>query len=781
MLLCSRWELRRRWRSWLALAILTALGGGAVLALAAGARRAESAYPRLLRAEHAAEGLVFVDPGREALVRASPEVRDAASALGIPLAESDVVGVVLTDARFGRQINGFKYLAGRPVNPHRADEAVIGFLAAQSRHLHVGSTLTLHPLPSRQATVVHVVGIEAAPGEFPPRFASNRLPIYLGPAFLQTPAGAQAARGDGLTTEIAVRLRPGPGAGPAFLSTINHLPGGPAGFSALADQSPNVMRSMHLQAVTLWLMAAVVGAALTIVLAQLLTHQGMESALDYPTLGALGMTSGQLWLSAAGVILATAALGAAGAGALAWAGSPLLPLGSARIAEPDPGFAVDVVALGVGSLAVFLSVSLAGALAGLHARRAGQVDVNGELPRTAVGHALAALRLPLVMTMGSRLALQRGRGRAAIPVRATLAAAAVGVAAVAASMTFAASLRHLLATPALYGATFDAHLQVNGNFADIAPVVPALEQDPTVAGVAVAETTIPLVSGQVRFGALAQHTVKGSVDPAVIEGRLPTGPDEILLGTATLGALHAHIGQSILVAVEGITGPRPMRIVGRGVLATFDDTEQLGRGAVLTPEALEVFAGDAAPGFTKPPPGDALVSFQPGVAPVAGMAALQDRLGAADNITVTPPTEPTDVVNFGQVRDLPQVLSGLLAVMAAATVAYLLVTSIRRRRRDLAVLKTLGLLPRQVSAAIAWQATILILVAAAIGLPLGLAAGRSAWALVAGQIGVVVQPVVPWGPVLALLPGALVVANLVAAGPALAAGRIPPAVIFRSE
>jgi len=156
-------------------------------------------------------------------------------------------------------------------------------------------------------------------------------------------------------------------------------------------------------------------------------------------------------------------------------------------------------------------------------------------------------------------------------------------------------------------------------------------------------------------------------------------------------------------------------------------------------------------------------------------------LRTAANLLVSVPTEPTDVANFGQVRRLPAILAGLLAVMAAITIAHLLITAIRRRRRELAVLRALGLVPRQVSWAIAWQATTVVGVAAVIGLPLGLAVGRTAWAVVAGQIGVAVRPTVPVPLVLSLIPAALLVANLVAAGPAMAAARIRLAPVLRSE
>jgi hypothetical protein len=43
-----RAELRRRWRTWLSVALLAAVFAGVTTAAAAGARRTDSAYPRLL-------------------------------------------------------------------------------------------------------------------------------------------------------------------------------------------------------------------------------------------------------------------------------------------------------------------------------------------------------------------------------------------------------------------------------------------------------------------------------------------------------------------------------------------------------------------------------------------------------------------------------------------------------------------------------------------------------------------------------------------------------------
>src|SRR3989442_5046889 len=100
---------------------------------------------------------------------------------------------------------------------------------------------------------------------------------------------------------------------------------------------------------------------------------------------------------------------------------------------------------------------------------------------------------------------------------------------------------------------------------------------------------------------------------------------------------------------------------------------------------------------------------------------------------------------------------------------HTLVSSIRRRRRDLAILKTLGFLRGQVSAAVAWQATTLVVLALLIGLPLGIAAGRWGWNVFANQLGVVPQPRGSFLPLLLAIPATLLLADLIALIPGPAA------------
>lgn len=96
------------------------------------------------------------------------------------------------------------------------------------------------------------------------------------------------------------------------------------------------------------------------------------------------------------------------------------------------------------------------------------------------------------------------------------------------------------------------------------------------------------------------------------------------------------------------------------------------------------------------------------------------------------------------------------------------------------MLKILGFTPGQVRATVVWQATALV-AAAAIGIPLGVAAGRWAWQAFADGLGIVPAPVVPLFVVLATIPAGVLLANLAAALPARAAGRTKPATVLRAE
>ncbi len=83
--------------------------------------------------------------------------------------------------------------------------------------------------------------------------------------------------------------------------------------------------------------------------------------------------------------------------------------------------------------------------------------------------------------------------------------------------------------------------------------------------------------------------------------------------------------------------------------------------------------------------------------------------------TMTTDQRPGDIKDYASVRDTPLVLAAVLTVLAAGTLAHVLLTGVRRRRRDLALLKTLGLTRSQVQRVVAWEATTFAAVALLVG------------------------------------------------------------------
>jgi ABC-type lipoprotein release transport system permease subunit len=109
------------------------------------------------------------------------------------------------------------------------------------------------------------------------------------------------------------------------------------------------------------------------------------------------------------------------------------------------------------------------------------------------------------------------------------------------------------------------------------------------------------------------------------------------------------------------------------------------------------------------------------------------------------------------------------------------VTGARQRRRDLAILRTLGLASRQVVATVLWQSAAIAVAATGVGVPAGIVAGRWSWYLLAVSLGVADDPAVPVPQTLALIPAALVIACVLAIAPATRAARIRPAAVLRAE
>ncbi len=347
-------------------------------------------------------------------------------------------------------------------------------------------------------------------------------------------------------------------------------------------------------------------------------------------------------------------------------------------------------------------------------------------------------------------------------------AAALAVATLTTALTFGASLNHLLDTPRLYGWSWDAQIGGRG-FPDFGTAMTAgLDANPEVEGYASGTITEIAVNG-VRAEAFAVAAEGTGMAPALLAGRAPKNANEIVLGTQTLRSADARIGDDVRVLVGNES--RQFTVVGRAVFPDVGDIGQLGRGAYVTFDAVDGIGGPS-------PHNVVLVKFAPTADRAAGVASLTRAIAP---IPVTSAALPRDLASFGRVDGLPIAVAAILGVMAGAVLVYTLLTAIRRRRRDLAVLKALGFLRRDVARTVTVQALTLSAVALAIGLPVGVLIGRFVWQRFVDWQGI---PSVPTVSALALgLVGlaVLVVAALIAVVPAHVAGRTAPADALRAE
>jgi ABC-type antimicrobial peptide transport system permease subunit len=145
------------------------------------------------------------------------------------------------------------------------------------------------------------------------------------------------------------------------------------------------------------------------------------------------------------------------------------------------------------------------------------------------------------------------------------------------------------------------------------------------------------------------------------------------------------------------------------------------------------------------------------------------------------PFVPPAITSLTRVRSVPYVLAALLGLLVILTITQTLLSSLRARRRDLAIVRALGGPPRLLRRSVHWQATVVTIVPALIAIPLGLVAGRLVFRALADDIGALNTPYSPTAAVVAVIVGIVVLANLVAMWPARLVRQLSAAAALRTE
>jgi hypothetical protein len=703
----------------------------------------------------------------------------------------------------------------------RPDEVVATSRAAATLHLHVGSRLPVGiwaPSPAGglppfyrkldlTVTGIGVVSTQVVQDDID----SQRTGFLIGtPALDREFVPCCVA-----TSYIGLRLANGgddAAVGQEYVNLTNTSPyfaGGSAQLlqllevydtSAIEAEAQSAIRP---EAIALGVFGIIAALAGLIIGVQSISRQLRAASDDADILRALGAGPTATTADSVLGILAAVVAGALLAVAVAIGLSPFSLFGPVRQVQPGRGIYLDWAVLGLGALG--LIVILGGVAVAIGYRQAPHRAAARLRP---AGHGSAVVRAGLGAGLGAagvtglRMALESGRGRTAVPVRSVLAGAVLAVMVGAATLTFGASLSYLVSQPALYGWDFNYALYSTDGWGPFPPaaVTPLLHRDKLIAASTGVYFLTVQIDGQTVPGILSP--TRPAVAPHVLSGRGLDGPGDIVLGPGTLAQLHKRVGDNVTVQLGPVIRGARLKIVGTAALPALGDTlgihPSLASGAILPTSVVSQAAlNEAGPDSG---PNAILVRLRPGVSQAAGLRSLQQIADYYDKLThspqvvrqagpealelvanVLPVQRPAEIVNYKSMGTMPAVLAGGVAAGAVAGLGLALVASVRRRRRDLALLKTLGFTRRQLAASIAWQSTVVAIVGLVIGIPLGVAVGRWLWIVFAHELSAVPDPIVPVASVALAAVAALVLANLVAALPGRSAARTPAATLLRAE
>jgi putative ABC transport system permease protein len=769
-----------------------------------------AAIARLPHVTHVAPGMELV--GAPLTAGGAPRIR--VSGLAYPIAS--LGRLFFTQDRLGITV-------GRMSDPARPDEIVVSPVVAALLGWHVGQVI---PYGFYSQAQQNDQGFGTA--AVPPALRENLRIVGLGslnsqiveddvdvlPTFIPiTPALSRRILASGQQFSGAltwgIQTAGGSASVPAVERELTRLTPPNLQFAdhALGPVADKADRSLKPISIALAVFGGVALLAALLIAAQVIARRLRADATDLAVLRALGAGPADTVLDGAGGLVVAVVAGSVLAGLVAVALSPLAPLGPARSVDPSSGVSFDWTVLGFG---VLLFAVVLGVLAVLLSFRTAphRIALRPQL-RTASGArvvaSLARNGLPAPGVVGARMALESGEGRTAVPVRSALVGTVLAVALVVTTLTFGNSLHTLVSNPPLYGWNWTYALNpVGSGGAGIPPsTLTGVQHDRDVATASGADYIDVEIDG--RGVPILIENAGASVQPPVLSGHGLDGARQVVLGAATMAQLHKQIGQSVTLTFGNpqdapvYVPPTRLRIVGIatfpavGFASTVSDHTSMGSGALVAFQMFPKAFLQAENGNNNGPNLD-LVRLRNGAPPAAAFAGLQQIADQANRLLATAPgglggnalvvqgvQRPAEIVNYKTVGLTPALLVSGVALGAVVALALTLFSSVRQRRRDLALLKTIGFVRRQLATSVAWQASVVAVVGIVVGIPLGVATGRWLWDLFARQIYAVPYPTVPVGSLLFVAIGTLVLANVVAAFPARSAARTPTALMLRAE
>ena len=742
----ARSRTRRSWARLVLLGVLAGIVGGLAVGAVAGERRTYSAADRRIEATLAPDAYVFVRvPGPELLeqfeasLRSDPEVR-AVWKLGqfigrttdakdwyYPLAGPERPDGVLESL----------LVRGRQPADDAPDEVVISEQTAISSGLDVGDVVPMDLYtPEQMVTIIEdteaepagshlelvVVGVvrdsfDIAPG------AADRLMIGSPAMYERYSSGT-----DNEFAGFAVRTSRGAQGMAEVADRLSDLaPPNVYDLRPTAELVERIGPANRVLRTGIWMLALVVAAVGSFVLAQVVRRHVDADRAEHVALRAIGFTRGDGVLASALPGVVSAACAVVVTAAVAVAVSPLFPLGHARVLEPSPGPIADLAVLVPGAVLAGLWVLVLFALIAWFDLERAPRPHRREPARWLTWASSVA---PPPVLLGLHLATDPSRVRQGVRARTAALGAALGIAGVIAATTFLVSLAHLVSTPQEYGIDYDLSIEVPDSMTSTR--LQELAADERLDAVAVQRSVDIQIDGRLALG-LSAESSKGSIMPVLVEGRLPSGPDEAMVGPALARELGLSIGDTVELGPEGAT--RTAKVVGVHLDPQAISAESSAT-VFLPPDTLATIAPEDDPPYPM-----LVVRYAEGV-DAAEVTRDLDRRYPFGVMDESYPHPPSTLANLNAVRAVPVALAWFFAGLTVVALANGVVATGRRARRTVGVVRSLGFTSSQVRAAMVSMGLLLATGALVIGLPLGAILGAVTWSRVSA--GLDIAPNVRW-------------------------------------
>lgn len=585
----------------------------------------------------------------------------------------------------------------------------------------------------------------------------------------------------------------------------------------LDDRAAGFDAALAVDARQLWLLAGVGAVSgMLLLLGPLIAANLRATNRDRDTLVALGTSRDQLMAQGVAHVIVLAVIGALIAATVASPLSASMPRGFSTAIAPDRELWFDPVVICAGVVAVVLAVVTIGMIPAWRLSSGRRAERSDDRVRVfGSPHLRPSLHTGVLAAVG----IPAGQ-RHANPWPSLLSLMVAGVTCVA-SVTYLAGLDRLHREPSFVGWNWDAIVYFDSEFAGEVPrYLDELARTPGIEQVT-AGTTYPPASmfepeTGTRMSTWSFDTGTDAITPTMVSGRAPLAPNEIVVDDLFARQTGLSIGDSMSVARQSVTSQlagalseardalgladvqldppddQPVvvtgfEITGRAVLP-YQRTDEMGQvaftldglGEVLSPSDEEIAAARAWLPADLPRElqllterflagGDHGLSTSGAFVRVDG-----DQRVAADVIpsvehfaeVVAPTNEQVETLvaglNLSRTDSVPKALATVVSVAAGLLLIGLLIVSVRSRLREIAILRTLGLLRAGVRWSLAAHATVTAIVPLLVAIPLGVAAGGWAWSKYARDLSVVATPVTPWSAIALVAIAAIVTANVVA-------------------